>query len=392
MDSPPSIPRTLDLAALLKKKSILLFGPRGTGKSFLIRERLGDSVLRIDLLRSDSMLRLSAAPGEIEAMIDASGRDRVVIDEVQKVPGLLDEAHRLIEERHLRFLLTGSSARKLKRHNANMLAGRAWMANLFPLTWHELQDRFDLTRYLRYGGLPAVYLSQDPEEELRAYADIYLKEEIQAESLVRRLPAFHRFLKVAALSSGQMLNYAKIASDAGVPAATVREYYSILTDTLVGFFLEPWKQSKKRKAIQTPRFYFFDTGVTHALAQTEALDRNSDLYGRSFEQWLAMELRAWLSYTRDPAPLTYWRSVNHQEVDFLIGNHTAVEVKATRRAVGRDASGLSALAEEGVFKNFYLVSQDPSHRRQRVGAAIVEFISFELFLRRLWNGEIAARR
>lgn len=388
MKATEAVPRTLDLAALLRKKSILLLGPRGTGKSFLIRQTLGDSALRVDLLRSDVYLRLSASPGEIEGMIEAAGRKIVVLDVVQKVPALLDEAHRLIEEKGVRFLLTGSSARKLKRRDVNLLAGRAWPASLFPFTWKELGSRFDLDRYLRYGGLPPVYLSTDPAEELRAYVDTYLKEEIQTESLVRRLPAFHRFLKVAALGNGHMLNYAEVASDAGVPAATVRAHYTILVDTLSGSLLEPWRESKKRKAIQTPKFYFFDTGVAHTLAQTETLDRNSDLYGRSFEQWIGMELRARLSYVRSNLPLTYWRSVHDQEVDFLVADRAAVEVKAAKRATDRDAAGLAVLAEERVFKKFYLVSQDPALRRRQVGEATVEFIPYESFLRRLWSGEL----
>lgn len=389
MSGTSALPRTLDLASLLSRKSVLLLGPRGTGKSFLIRQSLGDRALRVDLLRSETYLRLSAAPGDIEAMIAAAGRELAVIDEVQKVPVLLDEAHRLIEEKGLRFLLTGSSARKLKRHQANLLAGRAWPAQLFPLTWKELGARFDLERYLRYGGLPAVCLGADPDEDLRAYVGAYLKEEIQAEGLVRRLPAFHRFLRVAALDNGRMLNYAQVAGDAGVPAATVREHYQILTDTLTGFLLEPWRESRKRKAIQTPKFYFFDVGVAHALAQTETLDRNSDLYGRSFEQWIGLELRARLSYVRSPASLCYWRSVSSQEVDFLIGRRAAVEVKSSRRTTERDASGLAALADERVFSHFYLVSQDPVHRRRKIGAASVEFIPYELFLRRLWDGGLA---
>lgn len=380
------IARTLDLGALLRKKSILLLGPRATGKSFLIRETLEKTALRIDLLRSDQYLRLSADPGELEGMMAAAARAVTVIDEVQKVPALLDEAHRLIEEKGARFLLTGSSARKLKRRQANLLAGRAWLAQLHPLTYRELGERFHLDRYLRFGGLPPVYLGEDPAEELRAYVDTYLREEIQAESLVRNLPSFHRFLKCAALENGRMLNYASIASDAAVPAATVREHYGMLVDTLAGVLLEPWRESKKRKAIQTPKFYWFDTGVAHALAQTETLDRNSDLYGRSFEQWLGMELRAWLSYARNPLPLTYWRSVSDHEVDFLVGDRVAVGVKATRRATDRDAAGLAALSEEGVFKRFFMVSQDPIRRRARLAQAGVEFMPYKDFLQTLWDG------
>ncbi|HXG20593.1 MAG TPA: ATP-binding protein [Methylomirabilota bacterium] len=380
------IARYLNLPQLLEKKSFFLFGPRATGKTFLIREQLADRAFVIDLLRSDLYLRLSGSPADLEALIAAHGScPVVVIDEVQKVPPLLDEVHRLIENRGVKFLLTGSSARKLRRGQANLLAGRAWQANLFPLTWIELKEQpFALDRYLRYGGLPTVYLSQDPQEELHAYVNTYLYEEIQAEGLVRRLPQFARFLQVAALSSGQMLNFASIGNDAQVSPSTVREYYYLLEDTLLGFMLPPWTKSRKRKAIATAKFYLFDTGVTHTLAGTDALDRNSDLYGRSFEHWLAMELRAALSYHRVHKELSYWRSTHHHEVDFIIGDEVAVEVKASQRVSDRDGHGLRALKEEGTIKRFYLVSQDPVEMVKEG----IQRVHWQTFLSRLWQGEL----
>lgn len=375
--------RTLDLPALLAKKSFFLFGPRATGKSHLIGRQLAGRALVIDLLRSDLALRLSANPGDLGAMISARPRaEWVVIDEIQRVPDLLTEVHRLIESTRRRFLLTGSSARKLRRGSADLLAGRAWLAELFPLTSAELGD-VSLERYLRFGGLPMVHLSATPEEELRAYVSVYLQEEIRAEGLIRKLPPFARFLKVAALTSGQLLNYAQVGSDAEVSASTVREYFSVLEDTLVGWTLEPWRDSRKRKAIQTAKFYLFDTGVMHQLAGTTTLDRHSDLYGRSFEHFIGMELRARLSYARSGVSLNFWRSTHGYEVDFLAG-HVAIEVKATRKTSLRDARGLLALKEEGVAKTFYLVSEDPVAAR-REG---IEFLPWRLFLERLWDGDI----
>jgi predicted AAA+ superfamily ATPase len=317
-------------------------------------------------------------------MIDADQTARwIVIDEIQRVPSLLSEVHRLVETRGLRFLLTGSSARKLRRGSSDLLAGRAWVADLFPLSWAEIPE-FDLGRYLRFGGLPAVYLSQFPEEELRAYVSAYLQEEIRAEGLIRRLPPFTRFLRVAGLSSGQLLNFAQVASDAEVAPSTVREYFSVLEDTLLGWTLEPWRESRKRKAIQTAKFYLFDPGVMHELAGTTALDRNSDLYGRSFEQFIGMELRAHESYARTGESLHFWRSKHGHEVDFLVGGRMAVEVKASRRTSLRDARGLLALKEEKAAKRYFLVSEDPIAAR-RDG---IEFLPWTTFLTKLWDGAL----
>jgi len=352
------INRYLQLAPLLEMKSFFLFGPRATGKTTLIRQQLSEKATIIDLLDSRYFLRLSSAPHELESIITAAPADIIVIDEIQRIPELLNEIHRLIESRNLTFLLTGSSARKLRRGKANLLAGRVWSAGMFPLIYREITD-FNLERYLQYGGLPAVYLSEYPEEELDAYVNTYLKEEILAEGLIRRLPPFSRFLRTIALANGEMINFTKLANDCQVPPSTATEYVALLEDTLVGFLLPAWTESKKRKAIRTGKFYFFDPGITHILAGTEVLDRNSNLYGKSFEQFICMELRAYLSYRRKKLPLTYWRSKNGHEVDFLLGTRTAIEVKATKKISRNDFKGLKYLKEEGVFSNFILVSQDP---------------------------------
>lgn len=379
--------RQLDLLSLLAKKSFFLLGPRTTGKSFLIDTQLDGEAVILDLLQSDLYLRLSHNPSDLESIIDAKCLDHkykfIVIDEVQKIPNLLDEVHRLIERRKMRFLLTGSSARKLKYGQANLLAGRAWTAHLFPLSYSEI-PHFKLDHYLRYGGLPAIYGSEEPQEELNAYVQTYLREEIQAEGVVRKLPQFARFLTMAALTNGQTLNFAQLASDAGIPASTIREYYSILEDTLIGFQVLPWTHSKKRKAISTAKFYLFDTGVVHALTQTESLERNSDLYGRSFEHWIAMELKSYLSYRRRTESLGYWRSTHQQEVDFVIANHTAIEVKAAKKVGARDLKGLLALEEENIFKQFFLISQDTVETKQ----GKIHCLHWKTFVEHLWSDKL----
>jgi len=378
------VERTLKLPDLLSRKSFFLFGPRATGKSTLIKQQLQISASIIDLLDSRLYLKLLDAPYELESIINSKQAGKIiVIDEIQRVPELLNEVHRLIENRKMTFLLTGSSARKLRRGKANLLAGRVWEANLFPLTWQEISN-FDLQRYLRYGGLPAVYLSDYPDEELDAYVNTYLKEEIMAEGLIRKLPPFARFLKTIALANTEMINFSKIANDCQVPPSTVTEYIGLLEDTLVGFLLPAWTASRKRKAIAKGKFYFFDTGVTHTLAGTKTLDRNSNLYGKSFEQFIGMEIRAFLNYRRKGAELSYWRSTHGYEVDFLIRQEIAVEVKASKKITKRDFKGLKALKEEGVFKKYILVSQDPINTSD----GNVSTVYWKKFLDDLWSDRI----
>jgi len=374
--------RVLDLKSLLAKKSLFLFGPRSTGKTSLIKHQLDPDSLIINLLRSNIYMHLSNRPWELEDLIAAGNptNNLVIIDEIQRVPELLNEVHRLIEEKQLKFLLTGSSARKLKKQGVNLLGGRAWRADLFPLITPEIKD-FVLDRYLTYGGLPQVYLSDDPAEELVAYVDTYLNEEIKAEALVRNIHGFTRFLETAALTSGQMLNFNSLSNDVGVPASSVREYYQILEDTLIGFVLPAWTKSSKRKAISTAKFYLFDIGVRNQLAQIRSIEPQSDLYGQAFEHFIFTELRAFLSYTRNRNKLSYWQAKNGQEVDFIIGDEIAIEVKSAANVQDKHLKGLKALQEERICKKYYLVCCDRTHRIVND----IEIIHWQDFLEKLWS-------
>jgi predicted AAA+ superfamily ATPase len=310
----------------------------------------------------------------------------VIIDEVQKVPELLDEVHRLIEDKAIRFILTGSSARKIKRHGGNMLAGRAWKSELYPLVYSERKQvrQKSWLNLLHFGCLPRVYLSENPAEEIDAYVNTYLREEIENEHWVKSLSHFSRFLKASALCAGELLCFQNLSSDVGVSAVTIKEYYSILSDTLLGSFLEPYTESKKRKAIGTAKFYYFDTGVLSSLNEIEHLERNSSLYGKCLEHLLCHELKAYLSYKRIKKVLRFWRTTNQNEVDFLIGDDVAIEVKASTKINPRFLKGLKALQEEQIFKKFFLVTHDPIERMEDG----VHCLPVDEFLARLWAGRI----
>ena len=379
------VKRTLNLKSLLKKKSFFLFGPRQVGKSYLIKKQLKDCALIINLLDTEISYRLQQDPSFLKALINNKAKNQkyVVIDEIQKIPELLNWVHLFIEEKKITFLLTGSSSRKLKRRDVNLLAGRAWNAELFPFSWYEI-SHFSLNRRLLYGSLPSVYLSKEPVEELKAYIANYLIAEVQIEGLVRKLPQFHSFLKGAALSNTQILNFSKIGNDYGLPASSVRDYYEILQDLLIGFMMNPWKKSQKRKAISKSKFYFFDIGLVHTLCGVKMLNEHSDFYGRSFEHFIASEIKAYLSYFRKDDPLQYWQSRYGHEVDFIVGDHTAIEVKSSKRISKADLKALKMLVEEKSFKNFFVVSRD------EVSAKFgkINCLHWETFLKKLWNHKI----
>ncbi|MDE0227897.1 MAG: AAA family ATPase [Spirochaetaceae bacterium] len=364
---------------------MFLFGPRSTGKTTLLRAQF-DARAIVNLLRSSEYLPLAENPSRLREIVAESRADVaidppvVVIDEIQKLPALLDEVHDLIETQRIHFVLSGSSGRRLKRSGVNLLAGRAWQANLFPLTSAEIPD-FNLGRYLLHGGLPQVYDSDYPEEELDAYVNTYLREEIRGEALVHNFVHFARFLNVAAVCNGQQLNFANVSRDTGVPATSVRSYFDILADTFIGFLVQPWRGSR-RKAVATAKFYFFDVGVANFLRGIGTLHRNSSEYGIAFEHFIAMELRSYVSYRRLRSDLTYWRTQSGAEVDFLVGSAAAIEVKASVRVSDRDLRGLRALADEGSTAARFLVSFDELDRRTDDG---IRLLHWRTFLTNLWT-------
>lgn len=376
------VERAPDLASWMAKKSHFLFGPRQTGKSTLVRRQLPRARV-YDLLDGAVYLALSQRPGRLAEEL-APGDRIVVIDEVQRLPEILNEVHRLIEERGTRFLLTGSSARKLRRGGVNLLGGRARTRHLHPLTRRELGPRFDLERAIARGLLPSIYFSDDPGADLEAYAGSYLQQEIVAEGATRNAPAFSRFLGVAAACNATPVNFTAVASDAQVPRTTVYEYFEILRDTLVIHEVPAWTRSSARKPLVSPKYYFFDVGVVSWLQGRRVVPRTPE-FGRAFETWLLHELVCHRDY-EGGAPISHWRSHSGFEVDFVLGDHTAIEVKAKENVALRELKGLLALAEERPIKRALCVSLE--RRPRRVGD--VSILPYGDFLDALWGGDFVA--
>lgn len=374
------IRRLLDIR-LPHGRSAFLWGPRKVGKSYWIAHHLPKAAL-IDLLKTDQFSDYASRPALLrERFQDHKGL--IIIDEVQKVPALLDEVHWLIENRGCQFLLTGSSARKLKRGHANLLGGRAWRRVMVPLSIQEV-DEISLEKVVISGLLPPHFLSSNPLEDLRAYVADYLKEEIAAEALTQNLPAFREFLRVAAITSSELLDYTNVARETGVSPKVVRTYFDILEDTYLGFRIPPWKSSKKRTMILTEKFYFFDVGVSNYLARRQPLLGSSE-FGKSFEHYILMELRAWQTYRNPDLPITFWRTSTGAEVDFILGNKDlAIEIKSSKRVHEKDIRGLKMLEEDGKVKNRIVVSMEESPRTVAGGIAI---LPWRQFLKKLWDGD-----
>jgi predicted AAA+ superfamily ATPase len=374
----PHLGRALDLAALVGRKSHFLFGPRQTGKTTLIRDAL-PGVPVYDLLDSAVYLALSREPGRLAEELPPGTRV-AAIDEIQRLPELLNEVHRLIEARHIRFLLTGSSARKLRRGGVNLLGGRARTLHLHPLTRVELGDHFDLARAVESGTLPSVYFADDPAADLEAYGGTYLQQEVVAEAATRNVPAFGRFLRVAALCNGTIVNFTSVANDAQVPRTTVYEYFEILRDTLLVRELPAWRKSAKRKPVASSKYYFFDVGVVSAL-QGRLVRPGTPEFGAAFETWFMHELTSWADYVSGD-DLFFWRSASGIEVDFVIGDHTAVEVKASRNVSTGDLRSLRALREEARLKRYVCACLE-ARPRTVDGIAVLPYGDF---LDALWGG------
>ena len=367
-------------------QSAFLWGARQTGKSTLLRERFPDSV-HIDLLDADAMLALSARPTRLGEMLARESSETlsrpVVIDEIQKVPGLLDEVHRLIETRGLSFILCGSSARKLRRTGVNLLGGRAWRFELFPLTWSEVPE-FDLLRALNRGLLPGIHTQPRYRRSLAAYVRDYLTQEIFNEALARNAAAFARFFDALRFCHGELLNYAAIGRDCAVGAKTVSIYFDILQDTLVGYRIYPFHRPRGRQSIAaTPKFYLFDLGVAGHVCRRELTGTGGAEFGRAFEHFLLLELIADRSYREQDHAIEFWRTKSGLEVDFVLnGGEVAIEAKARVRQ--GDLRAMRAFIEEYSPRATYVVSAEPDRRR----VDGIDILPYGDFLCLLHNGEV----
>jgi predicted AAA+ superfamily ATPase len=381
--------RILDFS-LSSRKSCFLWGPRQTGKSTLLREKFLEAK-RYDLLLSEEYRRLTHRPSLLREECLASiargelKNQPIIVDEVQKVPDLLDEIHWLMENKELRFILCGSSARKLRRGHGNLLGGRAIRYELFPLVFPEI-PHFSLDLALNDGLLPPHYGSKIARKQLESYVGDYLKEEITAEALTRNIPGFSRFLEVAAFGNGEIVQFTTIARECAVSAPTVKSYYQILEDTLIGRFVPAFQKRPKRRVILAPRFYFFDVGVVGFLTRRGRVEQGSELFGRAFEHFLFMELAANASYSGLRYAISYWRTASQLEVDFILGDHEiALEVKGTGFAQPHHLRGLEAFGEEYKTRRRILVTSDP---KPRLYEGKIEILPWRIFLEDLWSGKI----
>ena len=374
------------------KESFFLWGPRQSGKSTLLKI-LYPKALWYDLLQTDVYLRLLKEPSLLREDLLYLAKQKkhgiVVVDEVQKIPALLDEVHWLIENTSFVFVLCGSSARKLRRGHANLLGGRALRFELMGLTAGELGEQFDLVKMLNQGYLPRHYLTLSAAPRLRAYIGDYLKEEIAAEALVRNFPTFSNFLNAASLSDGEMVNFATIARDCGVSAPAAKEYFQILVDTMLGHFLEAYRKRSKRRVIGAPKFYFSDVGVVNNLAKRGHLEPGSELFGKAFENWVFHELNAHRSYRDINHDLTYWRLTSGMEVDFIVGDMlAAIEAKGSSKITSDHMKGLREIKKDHPkLKKRIIVCLEKTPRLTEDG---IEILPHKIFVKKLWAGELVS--
>lgn len=375
----------------LPAQAFFLFGPRGTGKSTWLRTQLPQAKV-IDLLPPGTTLEYQKDPALLRREVEAlSARNWVVVDEVQRVPQLLDEVHFLMENRGYRkFVLTGSSARKLRRGGTNLLAGRALLRRLYPLNAHETAFSVAPEQVLRYGMMPLSVTAADNmlrEEYLSSYVTTYLNEEIKFEGLVRDAGSFARFLDVASLAAGQRVNLSNLARDAQVTRDTVRSYFSIFEDTLIGSWLPAWRPRAKVKEVALPKFYWFDCGVLHAAAGGFRQPLPADWNGILFEHWIHHEIQSFLHYARSRGDLGYWRTPSGSEVDFVWWygkTMVAVEVKASRRFKPEFLSGIRSLGEGQKLRSSWVVYLGDRELKE----AHTWVLPAHSFLRKLHAGDV----
>ena len=354
------------------RQSFFLFGPRGVGKTAWLRDRFPDAPF-FDLLDAETYTRLLAAPSRLGDQVPAGYKGWVVVDEIQRLPDLLNEVHRLIESRRLRFVLTGSSARKLRRRGVNLLAGRALTRFMHPLVAAELGQDFDLRRALQHGCLPFAYTEPNPRDYLRSYVTTYLREEVQQEGFVRNLGAFARFLEAASLSQGSVLNIAAVARESAVNAKVAEDYFAILEDLLIGVRLPAFAKRAKRRVVAHPKFYFVDTGVFQTIRPRGPLDAPEEIRGAALETLFLQQVRALNDYLDLGYSIYYWRTAAGDEVDFVLYGErgvTAFEVKMTPRVRPDDLRGLRQFRADYPSARAFFVYTGP-RRWHEAGIEIV---------------------
>lgn len=366
--------------------SIFLFGARQTGKTTALVDNFKDAIF-YDLLENNTYARLQRNPSLLRQELENyDGEFPVIIDEIQLLPELLNEVHWLMTRKNLRFILSGSSARKLRRKGYNTLGGRALWYEMYPLVSAEIPD-FDFDKAIHCGTLPRHYDAPNTLafKRLESYISVYLKEEVKAESLVRNLGSFNRFLEIAALTDGEMVNYTNIAQDCGVDSKTVKEYFAILEETLLGFYVPAYAKVVKRKLRQSPRFYFFDIGVVNSLLKRNQLVRGSAEYGHAFKHLLIQEIMAYLGYNDKKGTLSYWHTYTEVEVDAVLGDaEVAIEFKSCTEVMSKHLKGLKTFKEEYPSARLIIVSHD---ERPRIFND-VEVMPATYFLKQLWSGKI----
>ena len=369
-------------------QSAFLWGPRKTGKTTLLHRQFPHSIF-IDFLKTDTFLDYTKSPFLLRERLlpreEEAAKYPVIIDEVQKVPQILDEIHWLIENSNFSFIMCGSSARKVKRGQANLLGGRAWRFELFPLVFPEIEN-FDLLQALNRGLIPSHYQQSSYKRSLKGYVQDYLKEEIFNEGLTRNIPAFSRFFEAVGYSHGQLVNYANIARECGVSSKTAKEYFQILVDTLLGTFVLPYKKRQERQVIsKAPKFYLFDTGVAGALCKQHIVEEKGELFGAAFEHFIYLEMLAHRSYHEIDYDIHFWRTKSGLEVDFILGNgEVAVEIKGTSRVDRRALRPIKVFTEKYTPAKSIVVCNE---REERIHSGI-QILPWRLFLQRLWNDEI----
>lgn len=364
-------------------QSIFFWGPRQTGKSTLLKQLFPDA-LWFDLLLSDIYKRLLTNPEYLIETVLAQKSKLVVIDEIQRIPILLNEIRWLIVNCGVQFILSGSSSRKIIRSGENLLGGRALRYELFPLISQEIDD-FDLLRALNNGLIPRHYLAKQPRRIIASYIGNYLQDEIVAEAKIRNVDVFAKFLEAAAFSHAEIVNYTNIATDCGVSSPTIKEYFQILEDTLIGSFLPVYQHKPKRRVVKSPKFYFFDIGIVNYLLKRGKIEAGTEVFGNAFESFIFQELRAHRHYSGLEYPISYWRTSSQLEVDFILGRYeVALEVKSSSKISSKHLNGLKAFMEEYAVNKAIVVCNEPMPRL----VENIEILPWKIFLERLWKGKI----